>query len=142
MLLDARSETAFAQGHIDGAINLPLPDFTAERLAEVLGPDKDRPVYSSGARDEKNFIEPGTFLFKAELGAVSAQVAQVQGVWVAPAHRGLGLSVAGMAAVVDRALGTVAPLVSLYVNDHNVRARAAYARVGFREVGTYANVLF
>lgn len=45
ILLDARSETAFAQGHLDGAINLPLPDFTAERLTEVLGPDKDRPVY-------------------------------------------------------------------------------------------------
>jgi hypothetical protein len=45
ILLDARSETAFAQGHIEGAINLPLPDFTAARLAEVLGPDKGRPVY-------------------------------------------------------------------------------------------------
>ena len=45
LLLDARSETAFAAGHIEGAINLPLPDFTAERLAEVLGSDKDRPVY-------------------------------------------------------------------------------------------------
>jgi hypothetical protein len=45
ILLDARSETAFAQGHIEGAVNLPLPDFTAERLAEVLGPDKDRPIY-------------------------------------------------------------------------------------------------
>ncbi len=45
ILLDARSETAFAQGHIEGAINLPLPDFTAERLAEVLGPDTSRPVY-------------------------------------------------------------------------------------------------
>ncbi len=45
ILLDARSETAFAQGHIAGAINLPLPDFTAERLAEVLGPDKARPIY-------------------------------------------------------------------------------------------------
>ena len=45
ILLDARSETAFAQGHIDGAINLPLPDFTADRLAEVLGTDKGRPVY-------------------------------------------------------------------------------------------------
>ncbi len=45
ILLDARSETAFAQGHIAGAVNLPLPDFTAERLAEVLGQDKDRPVY-------------------------------------------------------------------------------------------------
>jgi hypothetical protein len=28
--------------------------------------DKNRPIYSSGKRDEKNFIEPGTFLFKAE----------------------------------------------------------------------------
>ena len=45
ILLDARSETAFAQGHIEGAVNLPLPDFTDERLAEVLGPDKGRPVY-------------------------------------------------------------------------------------------------
>jgi len=45
ILLDARSESAFAQGHLDGAVNLPLPDFTAERLAEVLGPDRDRAVY-------------------------------------------------------------------------------------------------
>lgn len=45
VLLDARSESAFAAGHIAGAVNLPLPDFTAERLAEVLGPDKDRPVF-------------------------------------------------------------------------------------------------
>lgn len=45
VLLDARSESAFAAGHIEGAINLPLPDFTAERLAEVLGEDTGRPVY-------------------------------------------------------------------------------------------------
>ena len=45
LLLDARSETAFAQGHIDGAVNLPLPDFTDERLTEVIGPDKARPIY-------------------------------------------------------------------------------------------------
>ena len=37
ILLDARSETAFAQGHLDGAINLPLPDFTAERLSQACG---------------------------------------------------------------------------------------------------------
>lgn len=44
ILLDARSETAFAQGHIEGAINLPLPDFTDERLTELLGADKERPI--------------------------------------------------------------------------------------------------
>jgi predicted GNAT family acetyltransferase len=33
-------------------------------------------------------------------------------------------------------------VVSLYVNDFNSPARAAYARVGFSQVGTYASVLF
>ncbi len=32
-------------GHIEGAVNLPLPDFTDEALLDVLGPDKTRPVY-------------------------------------------------------------------------------------------------
>jgi hypothetical protein len=32
--------------------------------------------------------------------------------------------------------------VSLYVNDFNAPARAVYRRVGFREVGCYASVLF
>jgi phage shock protein E len=45
ILLDARSERAFAAGHIEGAVNLPLPDFTDEALAQVLGPDKNRPIY-------------------------------------------------------------------------------------------------
>ena len=36
----------------------------------------------------------------------------------------------------------VAPTVSLYVNDFNVAARRAYARVGFNEVGRFTSVLF
>jgi predicted GNAT family acetyltransferase len=32
--------------------------------------------------------------------------------------------------------------VSLYVNDYNTKALAAYRRVGFREVGSFATVLF
>jgi len=81
-------------------------------------------------------------VFKAELGAVAGGVAQVQGVWVAPDRRGERLSEAGMAAVVQIARGEVAPLVSLYVNSYNTRALAAYRAVGFRQVGTYATVLF
>lgn len=80
--------------------------------------------------------------FKAELGAVAGGVAQVQGVWVEPGHRGRGLSERGMAAVVELTRRDVAPTVSLYVNDYNTRALAAYRRVGFRQVGTYATVLF
>jgi hypothetical protein len=45
VLLDARSAKAFAQGHIKGAVNLPLPDFTDEALRRVLGHDPDRPIY-------------------------------------------------------------------------------------------------
>jgi predicted GNAT family acetyltransferase len=46
-----------------------------------------------------------------------------------------------MAAVVDLAQ-QFAPVTSLYVNDYNARARATYERVGFRQVGTFATVLF
>ena len=80
--------------------------------------------------------------FKAELGAVAQGVAQVQGVWVEPSVRGRGLSETGMAAVAELTRRDVAPTVSLYVNDYNARAIAAYRRVGFRQVGTYATVLF
>ena len=47
-----------------------------------------------------------------------------------------------MAAVVGEALRSVAPVISLYVNDFNVPARAAYRRVGFTEMATFMSVLF
>ncbi|MEP7765221.1 GNAT family N-acetyltransferase [Sanguibacter sp. 25GB23B1] len=81
-------------------------------------------------------------VFKAELGAVTRRVAQVQGVWVAPAYRGRGLAASGMAAVVRATRKDVAPVVSLYVNSYNTRALATYRRVGFEQVGTFATVLF
>ena len=87
-------------------------------------------------------IEGGRVLFKAEVGAATTRVCQVKGVWVDPALRGRGLSIAGMAAVVELARAEVAPTVSLYVNDFNTAARRAYARVGFREVGRLTSVLF
>ena len=44
LLLDARSASAFARGHIKGAVNLPLTDFTAESLAAVVGANQGRPI--------------------------------------------------------------------------------------------------
>ncbi|MYQ88145.1 GNAT family N-acetyltransferase [Streptomyces sp. SID4936] len=101
------------------------------RVAELIGSGR------SFAR-----IEDGKVLFKAEIGAATSQACQIQGVWVAPEHRGRGLSEAGMAAVLRYALADVAPVVSLYVNDYNTPARRAYARVGFRETGAFMSVLF
>jgi hypothetical protein len=47
-----------------------------------------------------------------------------------------------MAAVVALARESIAPTVSLYVNDFNTSARKTYAAVGFEQVGTFATVLF
>jgi phage shock protein E len=44
LVLDARSAQAFKEGHIEGAVNLPLPDFTAEALAEVIGKNSAREI--------------------------------------------------------------------------------------------------
>ena len=40
---DPRSERQFASGHLRGAINVPLPEFSDERLAEIIG-DPNRPI--------------------------------------------------------------------------------------------------
>ncbi|MBA0051860.1 GNAT family N-acetyltransferase [Streptomyces sp. AJS327] len=87
-------------------------------------------------------FEDGAVVFKAEIGAATPYVCQIQGVWVAPERRGEGLSETGMAAVLRFALTEVSPLVSLYVNDYNAPARAAYRRVGFQEAGAFMSVLF
>jgi ribosomal protein S18 acetylase RimI-like enzyme len=83
----------------------------------------------------------GKVVFKAELGAVTPDATQVQGVWMNPEFRGRGLSAGYMAAVVVLAQ-RLAPITSLYVNGFNTRARATYERVGFQQVGTFATVLF
>ena len=85
-------------------------------------------------------FEQGRVVFKAEIGSQSPTVGQIQGVWVHPEWRGHGIGTSGTAAVAASVIngGRVA---SLYVNGYNTVARAAYARVGFREVGTFATVL-
>jgi len=87
-------------------------------------------------------IEDGRVIFKAEVGAATPQACQVQGVWVRPEFRGQGLAAPGMAAVVNEARRSISPVVSLYVNDFNAPARAAYRRAGFSEVGEFMSVLF
>jgi predicted GNAT family acetyltransferase len=87
-------------------------------------------------------IEDGRVVFKAEVAAASPYACQVQGVYVDPARRGEGLAAAGMAAVVAFALRDIAPVVSLYVNEHNDPARRAYERAGFEQTATFSTVMF
>ncbi|MFD8483502.1 GNAT family N-acetyltransferase [Kitasatospora sp. NPDC059673] len=136
------------RGEIEALIPACVAMFTEEVGISPLAGDggllyqaRVAELVSSG-RSFARFDEDGKVVFKAEIGAVTAGACQIQGVWVAPEHRGKRLSESGMAAVVNTALAEVAPVVSLYVNDFNLRARAAYRRVGFREVGAFMSVLF
>src|SRR5579875_2796348 len=87
-------------------------------------------------------IEQGQVVCKAEIGAITPQACQVQGVWVPPPLRGRGHAAHGMAAVVAAAIPAIAPMVTLYVNEFNAPARAAYRRAGFTEHSRCMSVLF
>jgi uncharacterized protein len=87
-------------------------------------------------------IDDHQVVFKAEVACATPSACQIQGVYVDPAMRGRGVATAGMATVVDVCLREVAPAVSLYVNAHNVSARAAYERAGFEQVGTFSTLMF
>jgi uncharacterized protein len=102
------------------------------RVAELVG----------SGRSFARLDADGRVVFKAEIGAATPRACQIQGVWVAPEHRGKGMAAPGMAAVLRYALADFAPLVSLYVNDFNTAARRTYKRVGFQEVGAFMSVLF
>jgi predicted GNAT family acetyltransferase len=91
-------------------------------------------------------IDPGPdgrpeVVFKAELGAVTGAVAQIQGVWVAPHRRGEGLAVPAVAAVVEAVRRDLGARSSLYVNDYNTRAVHVYEQVGFTSHACFATVL-
>lgn len=87
------------------------------------------------------FDDQGYLNFKADLGTVTADCAQVQGVYVPPHRRGKGVASYGMAVVAEYAL-QLCPNVSLYVNDFNTSARRVYEKVGFEQIGTFATILF
>ncbi len=86
-------------------------------------------------------FEGDEVVFKAEIGALSRRVGQIQGVWVHPACRGRGLGTAGTAAVAAR-LAEMNRMSSLYVNGFNHIARASYTRIGFTQIGSFATILF
>jgi len=85
-------------------------------------------------------FEDGRVVFKAEVGAMSRRTGQIQGVWVHPERRGLGLGTAGTAAVANAVVAS-GRTASLYVNCYNEVARRAYARIGFRQIATFSTVL-
>ena len=86
-------------------------------------------------------VEDGEVVFKTDIGSLALGCAQLQGVWLTPRLRGQGLAVPMLASVVEQVMVGPAPLVTLYVNDFNLAARATYERLGFRQVGDFSTVL-
>ena len=134
-------------GELDVVLPSCIAMFTEEVGVSPIGPDGGSAYRTrmadliAGGRSLARIEPGGRVVFKAEIGAVTPSACQVQGVWVPPEARGRGHASRGMAAVVQAAL-RMAPVVSLYVNDYNHPARAAYRRAGFTEVGTFMSVLF
>ncbi|MFJ4650263.1 GNAT family N-acetyltransferase [Nocardia sp. NPDC088792] len=85
-------------------------------------------------------FEDGEVVYKAEVGAMSRRTGQIQGVWVHPEFRGKGYGTAGTAAVANVVVAS-GRTASLYVNCFNEAARRSYAKVGFRQIATFATVL-
>jgi uncharacterized protein len=99
------------------------------RVAELLAANR---TYILLSEDE--------VIFKADIGVLAESVIQVQGVWVAPNHRGHRISAPALAAAILM-MQQIAPTISLYVNDFNYRAIRLYRSLGFQQVGTFASVM-
>jgi uncharacterized protein len=142
---DRRVRT-FEPVELDRIFPAAVAMFTEEIGVSPMASDRGRAYRSrvaellAGGRSF-GIMEENKVLFKAEIGALTSHVSQIQGVWVDPDRRGEGIGTAGVAAVVERAL-TMAPTVSLYVNDFNVAAIHCYERVGFERTGEFASILF
>ena len=131
-------------------LDVYLPAAIAMFTEEVgIDPSRDGGAANSRAR-VSNLIsagrafarfENGEVVFKAEIGALSRTVGQIQGVWVHPDRRSTGLGTAGTAAVADRLIREFGRIASLYVNDFNIAAQIAYRKVGFRQIGSFSTVL-
>lgn len=139
------------QAHLgEGA--LVMPASVAMFIEEVgydptaYGPGYEHRVHSL-VRNGHTFVRMGTQAgypyveFKADIGALAGGVAQIQGVWVHPDLRGRGIAAPAMVSVARFAAATIAPTVSLYVNDYNYAAIRSYEKAGFDVVGEYATVM-
>ncbi|MDR6596085.1 GNAT family N-acetyltransferase [Saccharothrix longispora] len=129
--------------YLPAAISMFIEEVGVDPCAEDGGASYRARVAEliAGGRAFARF-EGGDVVYKAEIGAMSARVGQIQGVWVRPDRRGCGIGTAGTAAVADRLVRGLGRTASLYVNSYNEVAQSAYRRIGFMQVGEYATVLF
>jgi len=84
----------------------------------------------------------GITRFKTDVGCVTDDYCQIQGVWVHPELRGLALSRQWLATAIALIQREWSPNVCLYVNDFNKPALALYRRLGFQPIAEYQTIFF
>ncbi|MFW0108244.1 GNAT family N-acetyltransferase [Rothia sp. P7181] len=85
--------------------------------------------------------DDGVVIFKADLGLAYSDLCQIQGVWLHPAYRGVGLSAPLLAQAIEL-IRPRFPHISLYVNNHNQPAYRLYQSLGMEQYGTFATITF
>lgn len=85
--------------------------------------------------------EDNQLIFKADVGAIFADQAQIQGVYVPRDQRGKKIASKAMNALVQQVKLQHAKNVSLYVNDFNLPAQGAYRAAGFVQIDELATIM-
>jgi len=80
-------------------------------------------------------------VFRSSVSALTADAAQVSGVWTAPESRNQGVARRGLAELCARLL-LLSREVCLFVNDGNAPAIALYHRLGFADRLTWGSAFF
>jgi predicted GNAT family acetyltransferase len=86
--------------------------------------------------------EFGFTRFKTDVGCITDDFCQIQGVWLHPDWRGQGKAAALLSAAVAQIQQDFSRGVCLYVNDFNRPALATYARLGFTPIAEFSTIFF
>lgn len=133
-----RLDVADFPSYFDASVQMYTEEIGSSPLE--AGPGYDQTVLARlSAGLAFGVVDNGRVLFKADLGIVHGDRAQIQGVWLDPALRGRGLAAPAMTSVVSLAAHRFSS-ISLYVNDFNIPAVRTYQRCGFERVGTLATI--
>lgn len=110
-------------------------DYYAQRVRSFL---ENQRTY---ARFGSDFSGQTRVEFKADIGVLTSDLVQIQGVWVPPDMRGQGIAARGLCAVAEDIRERLGAGVHLYVNDYNLPAVRSYEKAGFATIGEYATII-
>ena len=121
-------------------------DLRAEELEEdprLVDPAGYRRRVEEEARDGHSFLwmDASGLCFRASISAITADAAQVSGVFTPRERRNRGFATRGLAELCRRLLER-SRAVCLFVNQNNAPALAVYRRLGFRDLAAWRSLFY